>query len=49
MAAIKLYNSKAWVTRRYVVNKRTPEQIAQEAGCSVPTIYRKLREFKLIK
>lgn len=49
MATVKLYNSKAWMTRQYVVLKKTPAQIAEAAGCTQVTVYRKLNEFGLIK
>lgn len=44
-----LYDSRAWLYRRYVVQKKTPEEMAKEAGCTVMTIYRKLNEAGLIK
>jgi transcriptional regulator of acetoin/glycerol metabolism len=49
MATIKLYNSEAWMKRQYVTLKKTPAQIAEAAGCSQITAYRKLKEFGLIK
>lgn len=49
MAELKYYNSKSWMTRKYNHDKLTPEQIATICGCSHMTIYRKLKEFGLIK
>lgn len=49
MAKVKLYNSKAWMTDRYVNKKMTPEQIALAAGCTKVTVYVKLKEFGLLK
>jgi len=46
---IKVWNSRVWITQQYVNNKLTPKQIAEKAGCAEVTIYRKLREFGLIK
>lgn len=49
MATVKLYNSKAWMTDRYVNKKMTPEQIAKACGVTKVTIYIKLRDFGLLK
>jgi hypothetical protein len=43
------WNSEKWLRWQYLELKRTPQQIAQESKGSVATIYRKLREFGLIK
>lgn len=45
----KLYTSEAWLRKRYVVDKKTPEQIAKESGASVETIYVYLAKFGLRK
>jgi transcriptional regulator of acetoin/glycerol metabolism len=45
----KLESSKAWLHRKYVVERKTPEQIAEQAGVSAATIYRRLKEFGLLK
>lgn len=45
----KLYLSKAWLRRRYLVERKSPEEIAKECGVSHMTIYRKLKEFELIR
>lgn len=49
MSQPKLYNSKAWMTDRYVTKKMTPEQIATACGVTKVTIYVKLKEFGLLK
>lgn len=45
----KLYASKAWLRKRFLVDKKTPEEIAKECGVSHMTIYRKLQKHGLIK
>ena len=35
----KLYTSNLWLRKRYVIDKKTPEEIAKECGTSVETIY----------
>jgi hypothetical protein len=47
--AAKLYTSEVWLRKRYVVDKKTPEQIAKESGASVETIYVYLAKFGLRK
>jgi hypothetical protein len=46
---MKLYKSKDWLYRRYVVQKKTMEEIAKECNVTVMTIYRSLKENGLIK
>ena len=46
---MKLYTSEAWLKKRYVVDKKSPEQIAKECGTSVETIYVYLAKFGLRK
>ena len=46
---MKLYESKDWLYRRYVVQKKTVVEIAKEAGCSHMTIQRALEKHGLIK
>lgn len=46
---MKLYKSKSWLYRRYVVQRKTMEEIAKECGVSTMTIYRSLKENGLIK
>jgi hypothetical protein len=47
--AVKLYTSDVWLRKRYVVDKKTPEQIAKECGASIETIYVYLAKFGLRK
>jgi transposase len=47
--AAKLYTSDVWLRKRYVVDKKTPEQIAKECDVSVETIYVYLAKFGLRK
>lgn len=46
---MKLYESKDWLYRRYVVQKKSILEIAKEAGCSHMTIQRALEKYGLIK
>jgi DNA-binding MurR/RpiR family transcriptional regulator len=46
---MKLYESQTWLYRRYVVQKKTMEEIAQECKVSVMTIYRALKKFGMVK
>jgi hypothetical protein len=46
---MKLYESKAWLTKRYVVEKKTTLEMAKEAQCSHMTIQRALEKHNLIK
>jgi hypothetical protein len=45
----KLYTNKAWLGKRFVTDRKTPEQIAKECGVSVETIYLYLAKFGLRK
>jgi DNA-binding MurR/RpiR family transcriptional regulator len=46
---MKLYQSKDWLHRRYVVQKKTITEIAKECKVSAMTIQRYLDQFGLIK
>jgi DNA-binding MurR/RpiR family transcriptional regulator len=46
---MKLYQSKDWLFRRYLVQKKTVTEIAKECGVSAMTIQRYLEQFGLIK
>jgi DNA-binding MurR/RpiR family transcriptional regulator len=46
---MKLYESKEWLYRRYIVQKKNIKEIAEEANCSHMTIQRYLERFGLIK
>ncbi len=43
----KLYKSEVFMRKRYLIDKKTPEEIAKECGASVETIYVYLAKFKL--
>jgi hypothetical protein len=43
----KLYTSEIWLKKRFLVDKKSPEEIAKECGASVETIYVYLAKFKL--
>jgi hypothetical protein len=45
----KLYTSEVFLRKRYLVDKKTPEEIAKECGASVETIYVYLAKFGLRK
>lgn len=45
----KLYENKAYLTKRYLVEKKSLEEIGKECGVSHQTIYRYLVKFNLIR
>jgi hypothetical protein len=45
----KLYTSEVFMRKRYLMDKKTPEDIAKECGVSVETIYVYLAKFGLRK
>jgi hypothetical protein len=45
----KLYSNEIWLRKRFVIDKKSPEDIAKECGTSVETIYVYLAKFKLRK
>jgi hypothetical protein len=45
----KLYTSEVWLRKRYLLDKKSPEDIAKECGASLETIYVYLAKFKLRK
>jgi len=47
--AQKLYQNILWLRKRYHVDKKTPQQIADECGVSDKTIYSYLDRFGLRK
>jgi hypothetical protein len=47
--AIKLYTSENWLRKRYIIDKKSPKEIALECGTTVETIYAYLAKFKLRK
>ncbi len=46
---MKLYESYAWLHKRYVIEKKTIKQMAEESKCSHMTIQRYLEKYGLIK
>jgi hypothetical protein len=47
--AAKLYTSEVWLRKRYLIDRKSPEEIAKESGASVETIYVYLAKFGLRK
>lgn len=45
----KKYQSKDWLTLRYVIQGRSPEEIAEECNVHQLTIYRALWKFGLLE
>ena len=45
----KLYTSEVFMRKRYLVDKKSPEEIAKECGCTVETVYVYLAKFGLKK
>jgi hypothetical protein len=45
----KLYTSEVWLRKRYLMDKKSPEDIAKECGASVETVYVYLAKFGLRK
>ena len=41
----KLYTNEVWLRKRYIIDKKTPQEIAKECGSSVETIYVYLAKF----
>ena len=49
LMAAKLYTSEAWLRKRFVMDKKSPQDIAKECGTSLETIYVYLAKFGLRK
>jgi hypothetical protein len=45
----KLYDSRDWLLKRYVIEKKSIIDMAKEAGCSHMTIQRALEKYKIIR
>lgn len=45
----KLYTNESWLRKRYLIDKKTPQDIAKECGTSAETIYVYLAKFGLRK
>lgn len=44
-----LHRSEAFMRKRYVIDKKTPDEIAKECGVTVAVIYQQLAKFGLRK
>jgi DNA-binding MurR/RpiR family transcriptional regulator len=44
-----LYKSETWLRRQYTVKRKTPQQIADDCGVGIATIYRWLTKFGLMR
>jgi transposase len=44
-----LYKSQRWLRLRYLVERKSPEEIAKECGVSLMTIYRYLRKYGFVR
>jgi hypothetical protein len=42
-----LHHSEKYLRKRYIFDKKTPEEIAKECGVSVQLIYRQLKKMKI--
>ena len=47
--AAKLYTRETFMRKRYLMDKKSPEEIAKECGASIETIYVYLAKFGLRK
>lgn len=45
----KLYTNEMWLRKRFIIDKKAPEDIAKECGVSLETIYVYLAKFGLRK
>ena len=45
----KLYKSEVFMRKKYLIDKKSPEEIAKECGASIETIYVYLAKFGLRK
>jgi hypothetical protein len=45
----KLYKSEAWLKKRYQMERKTPQEIADECGVTLATIYTHIDKFNLRK
>jgi len=46
---MKLYDNKTWLTKKYVSDRMSPEDIAELCGVTSRTIYSKLKSFGLLR
>jgi len=47
--AAKLYTSEIWLRKRFLIDEKSPQEIAKECGASIETIYVYLAKFGLRK
>jgi predicted DNA-binding protein YlxM (UPF0122 family) len=47
MRSIGLHLSESFMRKRYLIDKKSPEDIAKECGVSVQIIYKQLKKFGL--
>ena len=45
----KLYTNEVWLRKRFLMDKKSPQEIANECGASLETIYVYLAKFGLRK
>lgn len=43
------YRSREWLRKRYVIDKKSLEEIAKECGVTTMTVYNWLKKFDLIR
>ena len=46
---MKMYTNENWLRKRFLIDKKSPEEIAKECGASVETVYVYLAKFGLKK
>lgn len=46
---MKLYTNENWLRKRYLIDKKSPEEIAKECNATVETVYVYLAKFGLRK
>jgi transcriptional regulator of acetoin/glycerol metabolism len=49
MSKVKIYQNEAWLRKKYLRDKLTLEQIAEEAGVSRVTIWRQLNKYGMVR
>ena len=45
--SVKLYTNESWLKKRYLMDRKTPQEIAKECNASVETVYVYLAKFNL--
>lgn len=49
MKSIGLHLNESFLRKRYILEKKSPDEIAKECGVSVQLIYRQLKKFNIKK